>query len=80
VKQIKAVNEMAEANLTRDAESMFSEFLQSLGGTVRRLYYGVQSVGDFSIVSNVQLYLDLINFKGRGEEQAAAIREQLLWY
>jgi len=27
-----------------------------------------------AVVSNVQLYLDLINFKGRGEEQAAAIR------
>lgn len=44
------------------------------------IYYGMRNVGDLAVVSNVQLYLDLINFKGRGEEQAAAIREQLLRY
>lgn len=44
------------------------------------IYYGAQNVGDAAVVSNVQLYLDLINFKGRGEEQAAAIRQQLLGY
>jgi len=44
------------------------------------IYYGAQNVGDVAVVSNVQLYLDLINFKGRGEEQAAAIRQQLLGY
>ncbi len=44
------------------------------------IYYGAQNVGDVAVASNVQLYLDLINFKGRGEEQAAAIRQQLLGY
>jgi hypothetical protein len=44
------------------------------------VYYGLQKRDDVSIASNVQLYLDLINFKGRGEEQASAIRERLLKY
>jgi hypothetical protein len=44
------------------------------------VYYGVQTIESVSVVSNVQLYLDLINYQGRGEEQAAAIRERLLRY
>jgi hypothetical protein len=44
------------------------------------VYWGAQQAGDFAIVSNVQLYLDLMNFKGRGEEQATALREQQLRY
>lgn len=44
------------------------------------IYYGIRNVGDLAVVSNLQLYLDLVNYKGRGEEQAAAIREQLLRY
>lgn len=44
------------------------------------IYYGLQEVGGLAVASNLQLYLDLVNFKGRGEEQAAAIREQFLGY
>ena len=44
------------------------------------VYYGEQTIETLSVVSNVQLYLDLINYQGRGEEQATAIREQLLKY
>jgi hypothetical protein len=44
------------------------------------VYYGVQQVRDLAIASDVQLYLDLADFKGRGEEQAAAIRDQRLKY
>lgn len=44
------------------------------------VYYGLQNRDGMSVVSNVQLYLDLINYKGRGEEQATAIRERLLRY
>ena len=44
------------------------------------VYYGLQECDGISLVSNVQLYLDLINFQGRGEEQAAAIREQTLGF
>lgn len=44
------------------------------------VYYGMQTIETVSVVSNVQLYLDLINYQGRGEEQAAAIRERLLRY
>jgi hypothetical protein len=42
------------------------------------VYYGLQQIEGLRVASNLQLYLDLINFKGRGEEQAGAIREQLL--
>ena len=44
------------------------------------VYYGLQNRDGISVASNVQLYLDLINYKGRGEEQANAIRERLLRY
>jgi hypothetical protein len=44
------------------------------------VYYGMQNVGGMQVVSNVQLYLDLINYKGRGEEQARPIRESLMKY
>jgi hypothetical protein len=44
------------------------------------VYYGMQNRDGISVASNVQLYLDLINFKGRGEEQATALRERLLRY
>lgn len=44
------------------------------------VYYGMQKRDGISIASDVQLYLDLINFKGRGEEQARAIREKVLRY
>lgn len=44
------------------------------------MYYGMRNVGDMAVVSTLQLYLDLANFNGRGEEQAAAIRERLLRY
>ena len=44
------------------------------------VYYGMQNRDGVSVASNVQLYLDLINYKGRGEEQAAALRERALKY
>lgn len=44
------------------------------------VYYGMQMRDGISIASSVQLYLDLINYKGRGEEQATAIRERILKY
>jgi len=44
------------------------------------VYYGMQTRDGISIASSVQLYLDLINYKGRGEEQATAIRERILKY
>lgn len=42
------------------------------------VYYGLQQIENLWVASSLQLYLDLINFKGRGEEQADAIRQQLL--
>jgi hypothetical protein len=43
-------------------------------------YWGTQQAGNLAVVSNVQLYLDLTHFKGRGDEQATALREQGLRY
>jgi hypothetical protein len=39
---------------------------------------GMRQVGDDPVVSDVQLYLDLVASKGRGEEAAAFILEQRL--
>ncbi len=44
------------------------------------IYYGVQEVRSLKVVSPVQLYLDLYNYKGRGREQAEFLREQVLKY
>ena len=40
------------------------------------VFYGLQDINGISVVSDIQLYLDLKNFKGRGEEAAQAIFEQ----
>ena len=42
------------------------------------VYYGVSTREGSRIVSPVQLYLDLIGFKGRGEEAANAILEEVI--
>jgi hypothetical protein len=42
------------------------------------VYYGTQKVKERNVVSNIQLYLDLYNYKGRGREQAEYLREKAL--
>jgi hypothetical protein len=42
------------------------------------VWYGLRSIGEDPVVSDVQLYLDLIGSKGRGEEAATFILEQRL--
>lgn len=42
------------------------------------VYYGSQTKDRLVIVSNIQLYLDLYNYKGRGEEQAEFLRSQVI--
>lgn len=42
------------------------------------LFYGARDVKGDMVVSDVQLYLDLIGYKGRGEEAATFILEQRL--
>ncbi len=45
------------------------------------VFYRIQTPADqFWVVGNVQLYLDLVSWKGRGEEQAEALRRQKLGY
>jgi len=41
-------------------------------------FYGARTIGQDRVVSDVQLYLDLMESKGRGEEGAMAILEQKL--
>ncbi|GBD98043.1 hypothetical protein BMS3Abin07_00050 [bacterium BMS3Abin07] len=40
--------------------------------------YGLQDINGINVVSDIQLYLDLKSYKGRGEEAAQAILEQRL--
>ncbi len=42
------------------------------------VYYGSRDVNGFRIVSPVQLYLDVIGFRGRGEEAARALLDQII--
>jgi hypothetical protein len=42
------------------------------------VFYGTREMEDAPIVSPVQLYLDLEQTKGRGEEAAAAILEEVI--
>lgn len=42
------------------------------------IYYGVTKKEGITVTSPVQLYLDLIGFKGRGEEAANAILEEVI--
>jgi hypothetical protein len=41
-------------------------------------FYGARTIGQDCVVSDVQLYLDLMESKGRGEEAATAILDQKL--
>ncbi len=40
------------------------------------VFYGLQDIRGINVVSDIQLYLDLKSYKGRGEEAAQAIFEQ----
>lgn len=40
------------------------------------VFYGLQDVDGINVVSDIQLYLDLKSFKGRGEDAAQAVFEQ----
>ncbi len=40
------------------------------------VFYGLQSINGVNVVSDIQLYLDLKGYKGRGEEAAQAIFEK----
>lgn len=44
------------------------------------IFYGLQEVQGYKIVSAVQLYLDLYSYGGRGREQAEFIREKLIGF
>ena len=40
------------------------------------VFYGLQNINGVNVVSDIQLYLDLKSYKGRGEEAAQAVFEQ----
>ncbi|RJQ28526.1 hypothetical protein C4565_03510 [Candidatus Parcubacteria bacterium] len=40
------------------------------------IFYGLQDINGIKVVSDIQLYLDLKSYKGRGEEAAQAVFEQ----
>ena len=39
----------------------------------KRVFYGSQEIGGVRVVSDIQLYVDLLNYPGRGEEAAQII-------
>ena len=44
------------------------------------VFYAAQKLKNRNIVSNIQLYLDLYNYKGRGKEQAEYLREKVIGF
>lgn len=40
------------------------------------VFYGLLDINGINVVSDIQLYLDLKSYKGRGEEAAQTIFEQ----
>ncbi|MFQ6014865.1 MAG: type IV toxin-antitoxin system AbiEi family antitoxin [Anaerolineae bacterium] len=44
------------------------------------VFHGAQQVRDRRVVGNIQLYLDLYGYKGRGREQAEFLREQVIGF
>lgn len=40
------------------------------------VFYGMQDINGINVVSDIQLYLDLMSYRGRGEEAAKTIFEQ----
>jgi hypothetical protein len=42
------------------------------------VFYGSRTIKGIRVVSDVQLYVDLVNYKGRGEESAKFLLEQRL--
>lgn len=44
------------------------------------VFYGLQEVQGYKIVSTIQLYLDLYSYSGRGHEQAEFLREKLIGF
>ncbi|MBM3118959.1 MAG: hypothetical protein FJ006_05310 [Chloroflexi bacterium] len=40
------------------------------------VFYGIREIDDMKVTSDVQLYLDLVGYKGRGEESAKFLFEQ----
>lgn len=44
------------------------------------VFYAAQKLRNRNVVSNIQLYLDLYNYKGRGKEQAEYLREKVIGF
>lgn len=42
------------------------------------VFYGLQEINGINVVSDIQLYLDLKTYKGRGDDAAQAIFEQII--
>jgi hypothetical protein len=42
------------------------------------VFYGSRELDDYSVVSPVQVYLDLMSYRGRGHEAAEAIRDRVI--
>ena len=68
-------------------EDLLDLQLTEVGGNVflivsydEGVLYGLQRVRDVLVVSNVQLYVDLYNYPGRGREAAEYLRKKLIGF
>src|SRR5439155_948817 len=64
--------------LLRDREVSSGANLRLIEPYDDGVFYGAREVEGASVVSPAQLYLDLLNTAGRGEEAAAALLEQVI--
>jgi hypothetical protein len=83
VRQQRVVAYVEESNV--DIVSLLSIKEVPTGANVSLLapfddgvFYGAREIDGIRIVSPIQIYLDLIGFRGRGEEAAAAILEEVI--
>jgi len=73
------------ADLTDEAISTISLKVVQSGGNLLLfnpyddgVFYGTSKVNEIQVASEIQLYLDLQGFRGRGEEAAAALYERIV--
>jgi len=73
------------ADLEKDAFSALSLKVVTSGGNLLLfipyddgVFYGSSKVNEIQVASEIQLYLDLQGFRGRGEEAAEVLYERIV--
>lgn len=53
-------------------------FLSARNAVDKGVYYGARDFAGIQVVSPVQVYLDLLGYRGRGKEAAKELLEQVI--